>query len=261
MKSESISRLSEIFARARAAGRCALIPFVVAGDPDLATSRAILQALEAAGADAIELGIPYSDPLADGPSIVAAAQRALDVGVRLEDVLTLIDAVRIPVVLFTYANPIVQYGISQLAVQMRERGAAGIIIPDLPLEELQKVAGPFYEQGLDVPLLIAPTTAPERARRIATASSGFVYLVSRLGVTGAGQRPDATQVQRHVAELRTMTDLPIAVGFGLAERAQVAAIAPYADGAIVGSALVDAIARGTKATAPERARRFLEGLR
>lgn len=256
------SRLRRAFADAGAQGRCALVPFIVAGDPDLATTARIAEALVDAGADVLELGVPYSDPLADGPAIVAAGQRALDAGATLDGVLDLIAAIPIPVVLFTYANPILQYGIERLTARLRTAGAAGVIIPDLPLEETLPLSSTLQAAGIDVPLLIAPTTRSERAKRIAAASSGFLYLVSRLGVTGAGdaQRPDPRAIETNIARIREFTDLPVAVGFGLAQRAQLEAIAPFADGAIVGSALVDHLHAHRTGNIETAARSFLAEL-
>ena len=171
-------------------GRTAFIPYVMAGDPDLATTRAIATALTRAGAAAIELGIPYGDPLADGPTIAAAGQRALAQGTRVADVLALAKQIRddngAPVVIFTYVNPILQYGIDRFVADAAAAGVAGAIVPDLPLEESGELRAAFAKRGLIFPLLVAPSTPRERARRLAEASTGFVYIVSRLGVKGAG---------------------------------------------------------------------------
>ena len=186
--------IESVFARARAERRAALIGYVVAGDPDRETTLAVLDAITEAGVDLIELGIPYGDPLADGPTIAAAGQRALNAGMTLGGALELAAAARArgaaPILFFTYVNPVDRYGAERFARDARAAGAAGAIVPDVPLEELDAFAPPLREQGLAIPLLIAPTTPPERAARIATASSGFVYLVSRLGVTGARREPD-----------------------------------------------------------------------
>jgi len=227
-------------------GRTAFVPYVMAGDPDLATTRAIAAALTRAGAAAIELGIPYGDPLADGPTIAAAGQRALANGTRVADVLALAKQIRddggAPVVLFTYVNPILQYGIDRFVADAAEAGVAGAIVPDLPLEESGELRAAFAKRGLVFPLLVAPSTPRERARRLAEASTGFVYVVSRLGVTGAGSEPDFSPVRAQLAMLREVTDKPLAVGFGISRAAHVAEIAPVADGVIVGSAIIDAYA-------------------
>jgi len=248
--------LGEVFARTRAEHRAALIGYVVAGDPDRATTLAVLEALTAAEVDVIELGIPYGDPLADGPTIAAAAQRALDGGTRMADALEIAAEARArncaPIVFFTYVNPVDKYGAERFAREAAAAGAVGAIVPDVPLEEIERFAPPLRAAGLDLPLLIAPTTPPARAARIAAASSGFVYLVSRLGVTGAGKAPDVAWAQGALARLRPVTALPLAVGFGISTAAHAAAVGALADGVIVGSALIDAY-RGRSGTAAARA--------
>ncbi|HEY8320884.1 MAG TPA: tryptophan synthase subunit alpha [Candidatus Baltobacteraceae bacterium] len=239
-------------------GRASFIPYVMAGDPDLATTRAIAAALTQAGAAAIELGIPYGDPLADGPTIAAAGQRALANGTRVADVLTLAKQIRddggAPVVLFTYVNPILQYGVDRFVADAAAAGVAGAIVPDLPLEESVELRAAFAQRGLIFPMLVAPSTPRDRAERLAAASTGFVYVVSRLGVTGAGSEPDFSPVRTQLAMLREVTDMPLAVGFGISRAEHVAQIAPFADGIIVGSAIIDAYA----GTAGEAAARNVE---
>jgi len=239
--------IEAVFARARAEQRAALIGYVVAGDPDRATTLAVLEAITAAGVDLIELGIPYGDPLADGPSIAAAAQRALEGGMTFHDSLELAAQAQArgcaPVLFFTYVNPVDRYGAERFARDARDAGAVGAIVPDVPLEELDAFAPPLHAAGLATPMLIAPTTPAPRAERIARASSGFVYLVSRLGVTGARREPDIAWCAAAIARLRPATALPLTVGFGISTPAQVAAVGAVADGVIVGSALVDAYAR------------------
>ena len=227
-----------------AAGRAAFIPYVMAGDPDLETTSSILEALRDAGTALVELGIPYGDPLADGPTIAAAGQRALARGTRIGDVFELVRRARAsgspPIVLFTYLNPVLQYGIERFAADAQRSGAAGVIVPDAALEETAELRAVFARHELDTPLLIAPSTSPERAARIAAASTGFVYVVSRLGVTGANQQRSFSSVRAQVAMLRGVTDKPLAVGFGVSSAAHVREIAAIADGVIVGSALIDA---------------------
>jgi len=227
-------------------GRASFIPYIMAGDPDLETTRAIAAALTRAGAAAIELGIPYGDPLADGPTIAAAGQRALANGTRVADVLALAKQIRddggAPVVIFTYVNPILQYGIDRFVADAAAAGVAGAIVPDLPLEESGELRAAFAKRDLIFPLLVAPSTPRERAKRLADASTGFVYVVSRLGVTGAGSEPDFSPVRAQLAMLREITDMPLAVGFGISRAAHVAEIAPIAAGIIVGSAIIDAYA-------------------
>jgi tryptophan synthase alpha chain len=238
------SPVSTLFARAKEGGRPALIAYIVAGDPDLATTERVIWALGEAGVDLIELGIPYGDPLADGPTIAAAAFRALSAGVRIGDVLALAGRVSRaggpPLLFFTYANPVDRYGNARFAQDAAASGAAGAIVPDIPLEESLALRDELTERGLVLPLLVAPTTPLERAERIVRASTGFVYVVSRLGVTGAGRRPDLSATAGRVAELRAFGELPLAVGFGISTPHDVRAVAAYADGAIVGSALIDA---------------------
>jgi len=227
-------------------GRTAFIPYVMAGDPDLETTGLILDALRDAGAALIELGVPYGDPLADGPTIAAAGQRALVRGTRIADVFELTKRARAngapPIVLFTYFNPVLQYGVERFAAEAQRSGAAGAIVPDAALEETSELREVFARHELEMPLLVAPSTSPERAARIAKASTGFVYVVSRLGVTGANGERNFAPARRQVAMLREVTKKPLAVGFGVSTAAHVGEIAPIADGIIVGSALIDAYA-------------------
>ncbi len=224
--------------------RPAFIPYLMAGDPDLETTQTLIEALAAQSAAAIELGVPYGDPLADGPTIAAAGQRALANGVALRDVLVLTKRVsaNIPIVLFTYFNPVFRYGIEAFARDAAQAGAAGVIVPDLTLEEIEPLREQLAEHDLAMPLLVAPSTPAERAARIAERSSGFVYLVSRLGVTGANKAPNVEPLRTQIAQLRATTQLPLAAGFGISTRAHVEAVAPLVDAVIVGSALIDAYA-------------------
>lgn len=244
-------RLGRRFQDARARGRAALIGYLVAGDPDLATTEMVISAVAAAGIDVLELGIPYGDPLADGPTIAAAGQRALATGTTLETCLGLVARLHhlVPTIVFTYFNPVYQFGVGRFAERAAEAGAWGVIIPDITLEEIDEVSGPMHSNHLAMPLLIAPTTNPSRARRIAAASDGFVYVVSRLGVTGEGTEPDLDWLRDQVGRLRQVTDKPLAVGFGISTPTQVGLVAPWADGVIVGSALVGSYAgsSGTEA--------------
>lgn len=241
--------IADVFAKARAENRAALIPYLVAGDPDRETTLAVIDALSAGGADLIELGIPYGDPLADGPTIAAAGQRALTAGTKMADAIAIAAEARrrgsAPILFFTYVNPIDRYGAERFAREARAAGAAGAIVPDVPLEELDAFAPTLRAAGLEIPLLVAPTTPEPRAARIAAASGGFVYLVSRLGVTGARREPDVAWAKGAVARLRSATSLPLAVGFGISTAEHVRAVAAIADGVIVGSALIDAYA-GTR---------------
>jgi tryptophan synthase alpha chain len=235
--------IERVFAAAREQGRAAFIPYVMAGDPSLEASLGILQTLRDAGADLVELGIPYSDPLADGPTIAAAAQRALVRGTAIRDVLGLVRETRaragVPVVLFTYFNPVDRYGVERFAREAADAGASGVIVPDIALEETAGLRKALAAHGLEMPLLVAPSTPRERAARIAEAAGGFVYVVSRLGVTGTGSTPNFTPLRAQIASLRELTTKPLAVGFGVSRPEHAAELASIADGIIVGSALVD----------------------
>jgi tryptophan synthase alpha chain len=256
--------IEALFDRAKLDHRAALIPYIMAGDPDLDTSLAMLGALTAAGVDAIELGIPYGDPLADGPTIAAAAQRALEGGTHMSDVFELVKAHKAnagaPVILFTYFNPVYQYGIDRFAKDAAGAGASGVIVPDIPLEEGAELSQTLANEGLDMPLLVAPSTTRERAARIAEQSTGFIYVVSRLGVTGAGMQASDERLRAQIAMLRGLTEKPLAVGFGVSNAEHVRAVATLADGVIVGSALIDAYAGDTKAEAAARVTAFVAPL-
>ncbi len=251
-------RLAAVFARARAEKRAALIIYLVAGDPDAETTAGVIDAISPY-VDLIELGIPYGDPLADGPTIAAAGQRALANGMTLDRALALARGAHergnAPILFFTYVNPIVQYGAARFAAAAQACDALGAIVPDVPLEELDVFAPAFRAAGLAIPLLVAPTTPPERAARIAAKSDGFVYIVSRLGVTSAGREPDVAWIRSAVDSLRATAKRPLAVGFGISTPAHAAAIGAIADGVIIGSAFVDAVAglTGTAAAAAARA--------
>ena len=239
-------RISEAFEGLRREGRRGFIPYITAGDPDLETTRALIVELARAGATVIELGVPFSDPVADGPTIQRASERALRRGVGLEDVLETLAAARaetdVPVILFSYFNPLLQFGVERLAREARRAGADGILATDLVPEESADFNSALARQGLDQIFLAAPTTSDARLRMIAGRASGFVYAVSRAGVTGARERLSA-EAERLVARVRKVSDLPVAVGFGISTREQVADVWRYADAAVVGSALVAEIER------------------
>ncbi len=229
--------------------QCALIPFITAGDPDLDTTAQALQVLDQNGADLIELGVPYSDPLADGPVIQAAATRALQRGTDLDGVLEMLQSVsptlKAPVILFTYYNPILYRGIQPFLQQIYAAGARGLVVPDLPLEEAHTLLQPASEMGIEVTLLVAPTSPPERIEAIASKSQGFVYLVSVTGVTGMRTQVQ-TRVQDLLQQMRQMTDQPIGVGFGISQQSQARQVKQWgADAVIVGSAVVKRLAEGT----------------
>lgn len=258
-------RIAAIFERPRAQNRAALILYLMAGDPNLETTGLVIDAVTAAGADLIELGIPYGDPLADGPTIAAAGQRALAAGANLDATLDLAAAATArhsaPIVFFTYVNPISQYGPARFARAARAAGALGAIVPDVPLEEIDEIAPAFRAQGLGIPLLVAPTTPPERAAAIAARTDGFTYVVSRLGVTGARREPDVAWIRAAVERLRIHTSKPLAVGFGISTPDHVREVARVADGVIVGSALIDAMAGKRGADAAAAAYAYVSTLR
>ncbi|MEH2244679.1 tryptophan synthase subunit alpha [Nostoc sp.] len=228
---------------------CALIPFITAGDPDLETTAAALQILDRNGADIIEVGIPYSDPLADGPVIQAAASRALQKGTKLEQVLQMLQGItpnlRSPIVLLIYYNSILHRGIEKFLGQIAAAGVVGLVIPDLPLEEAAGLLQAASEMGIDVILLVAPTSSAQRIEAIARSSQGFIYLVSVTGVTGMRSQLE-NRVSDLLNQIRSVTDKPIAVGFGISEAAQARQVRAWgADAAIVGSAFVKRLAQGT----------------
>ncbi len=252
--------LSEVFHP----NQCAFIPYLMAGDPDLETTTLLIRAVADAGADAIELGIPYGDPLADGPTIAAAGVRALAGGVRIPDVLKLVRKVARsapPIILFTYFNPVYQYGIERFARDAADAGAAAVIVPDIALEEGETLQSALTAFGLDMPLLVAPSTPRERAARIAEASTGFIYVVSRLGVTGANEAPDFSPLQAQLKMLRELTDKPLAVGFGISKPEQVHHVREFVDGIIVGSALIDSYGGSSGEEAAARAADFTRSLK
>lgn len=228
---------------------CALIPFITAGDPDLATTAKALEVLAKNGADMIELGVPYSDPLADGPTIQAAATRALQKGVQLDHVLDIVKQVvpkiDVPIILFTYYNPIYYRGVETFLQQVKAAGVSGLVVPDLPLEEAELLLSTATKIGIEVTLLVAPTSSQDRVNAIAAKSQGFIYLVSVTGVTGARSQM-AAEVKDLLANLHRTTDKPIGVGFGISDPEQAKQLKDWgADAIIVGSAIVKRLADGT----------------
>ncbi len=238
--------VSARFEELRARGQAALIPFITAGDPNLEATAKALRILDQNGADLIELGVPYSDPLADGPVIQAAATRALQNGTTLEKVLDVVRQVapelRSPIILFTYYNPILNIGVETFLQKIYEAGVRGLVVPDLPLEESHVLLEPAQKAGIEVILLIAPTSPPERVAAIAAKSQGFIYVVSATGVTGV-RTEVAKGVKIMIEQLRVITDKPIAVGFGISQPEHAKQVIDWnADGAIVGSAMVRKLA-------------------
>ena len=240
-----MTRLEETFERCRSEKRAAFIPYLTAGDPGLRQSEVLLHALVAGGADVIELGVPFSDPIADGPVNQRAAQRALEAGASLSAVLRIVARNRaelgVPVVLFTYYNPIHARGAVRFAEQAASSGVDGVLCVDLPPEEGESELSPaLRERGVDLVYLLAPTSARRRVRVVNGASSGFVYYVSRTGVTGVRERLPR-YLLKQAKRLRKRLDLPLAVGFGISTPEQVAQVAKVADGVVVGSALVSEV--------------------
>jgi tryptophan synthase alpha chain len=236
-----LSRIAATFARLKSEGKKGFIPFIVAGDPDLETTRKLLIELSRAGATVIELGVPFSDPMADGPVIQRASERALRNHVGVADVLAVVAEARrttaVPIVLFSYFNPLLQFGIERLANEAQRAGADGVLVTDLAPEESDDFAKALRGQLLDLIFLAAPTSTDERLRMITERASGFIYAVSRAGVTGT--RSDVSvEAENLVARVRQISDLPVAVGFGISNAEQVAGVCRYADAAVVGSAIV-----------------------
>lgn len=240
-----MSRLADTFARVRAGGAPGLVTYVTAGDPDLARTPGLLAALDRAGADVLEVGVPFSDPLADGPVIQRATERALAAGTTLAGVL---DAVaqaradlRAPIVIFSYANPILRMGAERFADRARQAGVDGVLVLDLPLEEADDFRNLLAARGIDTILLLSPTTSDGRLRTAARLGSGFLYAISRLGVTGARDRI-ADGAREMVERIRRVSTLPVALGFGISTPEHVREVGRWADAAVVGSALVRVIA-------------------
>ncbi|HTW89234.1 MAG TPA: tryptophan synthase subunit alpha [Candidatus Binataceae bacterium] len=232
-------RIEKKFHELGSRGEAALIPFVFAGDPDLERTRQIVLELESRGADLIELGVPFSDPMADGPANQRAGARALNAGASVAAILGLVSDLRkdtaIPIVLFGYYNPILQYGPERFAADAARAGADGCLVVDLPPEEADELKRPARDHGIDLIYLLAPTTPIERARRIVRSASGFLYYVSVTGVTGTRTALDA-ELEPRVRELKTITRLPIGVGFGISTVEQAARVASFAAAVVVGSA-------------------------
>jgi tryptophan synthase alpha chain len=243
-----VSRIADTFARLRAARRSGLVTYTTAGDPDLLRSAEILRALDRAGADVLEVGVPFSDPLADGPVIQRATERALAAGSTLSAVLTLIASIRAdekaPIVIFSYANPLLRMGLESFAERAATAGVDGVLALDLPIEEADQFRSVLASAGLDTIFLLSPTTTEARIRKAADLGRGFLYGISRLGVTGARDQV-AYGAEAMVRRIRLYTDMPIALGFGLSRPEHVAEVGTYADAAVVGSALVSLIAEAS----------------
>ncbi|MBM3215971.1 tryptophan synthase subunit alpha [Candidatus Poribacteria bacterium] len=242
----SANRIKRLFDRLRAEGSCAFMPYIAAGDPSLSVTRELLAAFEDAGADMVELGVPFSDPIADGPSVERATGRALGAGTRLKAILGLVEDVRrtseLPIALMGYYNPFFRYGVERFCRDAASAGVDGLIIPDLPPEDADELIPPARENGIATVFLVAPTSTQERLATVAAAATGFIYLVSVTGVTGARETVSA-DVSPLVNRLREVTDKPVCVGFGISTPEQASSVAALADGVIVGSAIVNTIER------------------
>jgi tryptophan synthase alpha chain len=238
---QTSTRISNLFAKHKAQGTKAFIAYLTAGDPSLALTTELVLALERGGADLIELGVPFSDPIADGPVIQRASDRALAAGATLPKLLETVREIRrksqIPLLLFSYLNPLLRYGLDKLARDAASAGIDGVLLTDLSVEEAAEPVNRLRSQSLDTVFLAAPTSSERRLRLVAEHSSGFVYLVSRTGVTGE-QQSLAASAAPLAARMRQLTQLPIALGFGVSTPAQVAEVAKLADGVVVGSAIV-----------------------
>jgi tryptophan synthase alpha chain len=241
-----MSRIEKKFSELRMKGEKALVVYLTAGYPDLATSRDLILALHAAGADVLELGVPFSDPTADGPAIQKASQEALQKGTTLSRVLSLVREMRsstdMPMVLFSYYNPIFSFGNQRFARQAAEAGADAVLVVDLPLEEAAELKKHTDPAGLDFISLVAPTTGMDRSKKIVKEASGFIYYISLTGVTGEG-RPPLEEIREKVSQIKQETELPVVAGFGISSPEEARAIAAAADGVVVGSAFIRLIGK------------------
>jgi tryptophan synthase alpha chain len=259
-----LGRITDAFNRLHADGRKGFVPFITAGDPDLATTEQLLIELSHSGATVIELGVPFSDPMADGPIIQRASERALKHGFGLEQIFGVVSRARksidTPIVLFSYFNPLLQFGIQRLATAAREAGVDGVLVTDLTPEESATFADELRSSGLDLIFLVAPTSTDQRLNLIAKHARGFIYAVSRAGVTGTRDRVSA-EAEKLVNRVRNFSDLPVAVGFGISNRDQVVDVQRYADAVVIGSAIVLELERiaGT-ADVPARMGEFVRNL-
>lgn len=260
-----MSRIDNCFQRLRHAGERALMPFLTAGDPDMATTRGLILEFERRGADLVEIGVPFSDPLADGVTIQRASQRALARGTTLTRILEMVRSVRpecrLPLILMSYANPIFHFGYVRFAKEAAAAGVDGLIVPDLPPEEASELIDATASHDLDMAFLLAPTSSQERIRRIAAVSRGFIYYVSLRGVTGARSKL-SDDLEAAIRAIRAETDKPLAVGFGISTPSQVRMVAGVADGVIVGSAILSLLEQEAgRPDLVERAGEFVASLK
>lgn len=260
-----MSRIKQTFQQLAGAGRKALIPFITAGDPHPDQTLPLMRALVAGGADIIELGVPFSDPMADGPTIQRASERALAHGMSLRKVLALVVEFRkenttTPVVLMGYANPIEAYGISEFAAAAKAAGVDGVLVVDYPPEECAEFSQQMKAAQLDPIFLLAPTSTEQRFADVAQAGSGYIYYVSLKGVTGAGHL-DLEDVARRIPVIRSKVGMPVGVGFGIRDAETAARIAAVADAVVIGSRIIEEIENSTTADAPARVTTLLSGIR
>lgn len=254
--------LSQRLREIRDRGEKGVIPYFTAGDPDLSLTADILIAMSEAGAAALEIGIPFSDPTADGPTIQASSQRAIDNGASLDRILTMIDDIKgqlAPTVIFSYLNPIDRMGYDRFADRAKAAGTSGLLITDATPGTDPELEHALTSRGMNLIRLVAPTTPYERLPLIVDGAGGFIYLIARRGVTGMGS--EGSEVKGHVAELRKLTDIPLYVGFGVRERADAERINEYADGVIIGSALVETLHATPNAQRAEKAAQIIRNLR
>ena len=260
-----MSRIQAKFEQLAESGRKALIPFVTAGDPDPGITVALMHALVAAGADVIELGVPFSDPMADGPVIQRASDRALRHGVGLNRVLEFVREFRAtdqatPVVLMGYANPIEAMGAARFVAEAQQAGVDGALVVDYPPEECESFAALVREHGMDLIFLLAPTSGDARIAQVAKLASGYLYYVSLKGVTGAGHL-DLAEVAEKIPHIRRATKLPVGVGFGIRDAATAKAVAQYADAVVIGSAIIQQMEAAPAGEQVLYAGRFMQGIR
>ena len=260
-----MSRIQTAFERLKGEGRKALIPFITAGDPDADLTVPLMHALVEAGADVIELGVPFSDPMADGPTIQRASERALARGMTLRKVLQRVTAFRAendttPVVLMGYANPIEAMGLQTFAEKAAQSGVDGVLVVDYPPEEAENFGAAMKAQGMDPIFLIAPTSTPERIEQVAKIASGYVYYVSLTGVTGSGAL-NVDAVAERLPAIREKTGLPVGVGFGIRDASTAARIAGFADAVVVGSRIIEEIEKSTAETACTNVKALVSAIR
>ena len=260
----ALGRIADGFTDLKRAGKKGFIPFITAGDPDLATTEKLLVTLAQSGATLIELGVPFSDPMADGPVIQRASERALKNNFGLQEILDLVARARkqidIPIILFSYYNPLFQFGLKRLAVAAKDAGVDGVLVTDLSPEESGEFERELRTRDLDMIFLVAPTSTDERLKLVAERASGFIYAVSRAGVTGTRESVSA-EAEKLVNRVRKCSELPVAVGFGISNAEQVKDVHRYADAVVVGSAIVAEMERlGSSPELVERISEFLTEL-